>query len=113
MRHIRASIAAAAVLIAGAGIPSHAGAQAIAMLGISAGAAVPMGKLSDTHSTGFNTMVSLGFGGGEEIPVSLRFDGAYTKFNGTTTAATTVSGIRIWSGGVNAIVSVPGGEIIE
>lgn len=112
MRHIRVSLAAAVALL-GAAIPSYAGAQAIAMLGISAGAAVPMGKLSDTHSTGFNTMLSLGFGGGEEIPVSLRFDGAYTKFNGNTTNGTTASSIRIWSGGVNAIVSVPGGEVIR
>jgi hypothetical protein len=113
MRHIRAFLAAAAVLVAGATIPSYAGAQAIAMLGVSAGAAVPMGKLSDAHSTGFNTMVSLGFGGGEEIPVSLRFNGAYTKFNGNTSNGTTTDGIRIWSGGIDAIVSIPGGEVIR
>lgn len=112
MRHIRVSLATAVALL-GAAIPSDAGAQAIAMLGISAGAAVPMGKLSDTHSTGFNTMLSLGFGGGEEIPVSLRFDGAYTKFNGNTTNGITASSIRIWSGGVNAIASIPGGEVIR
>ena len=104
---------AAAVLLAASAFPSQASAQAIAMLGLSAGAAVPMGKLSDTHSTGFNTMLSLGFGGGEEIPVSLRFDGAYTKFNGSTTNGTSVPGLRIWSGNVNAIVSIPGGEVIR
>ncbi len=113
MRLIRASLATAAVVLAAAVVPSPAGAQAIAMLGISAGAAVPMGKLSDTHSTGFNTMISLGFGGGDEIPVSLRFDGAYTKFNGSTTNGVAVSGIRVLSGNVNAIVSIPGGEIIR
>lgn len=113
MRHIRVSLAAAAILLAGAVLPSFAGAQAIAMLGLSAGAAVPLGKLSDTHTTGFNTMVSLGFGGGEEIPVALRFDGAYTKFNGSTTNGTSVAGIRIFSGNVNAIVSVLGGEVLR
>lgn len=113
MRHIRASLTAAAVLLAGVAIPSHLSAQAVAMLGISAGAAVPMGKLGDTHTTGFNTMVSLGFGGGEEIPISLRVDGAYTKFNGSTANGATISGIRVWSGNVNAIVSVPGGEVIH
>ena len=113
MRLIKVYFAATLLLLASFITPSSASAQAIAMLGLSAGAAVPMGKLSDTHSTGFNTMVSLGFGGGEEIPVSLRFDGAYTKFNGSTTNGTTVEGLRVWSGNVNAIVSVPGGEVIR
>jgi hypothetical protein len=112
MKHFR-SLAAAGVLLAATLIPSHVSAQAIAMLGLSAGAAVPMGKLADTHSTGFNTMLSLGFGGGEEIPVSLRFAGAYTKFNGSTSNGTTVAGLRIFSGDVDAIVSIPGGEIIR
>jgi opacity protein-like surface antigen len=113
MRLIKVCSAVTVLLLAGFATPASAGAQAIAMLGLSAGAAVPMGKLSDTHTTGFNAMLSLGFGGGEEIPVSLRFDGAYTKFNGSTTNGTTVNGIRIWSGNVNAIVSVPGGEVIR
>lgn len=110
MRLIRASLAAAAILLTASSLAS---AQAVAMLGISAGAAVPMGKLSDTHTTGFNTMVSLGFGGGQEIPISLRFDGSYTKFNGSTATGGTIAGIRVWSGNVNAIVTVPGGEIIR
>jgi hypothetical protein len=113
MRLTKVYLAATLLLLAGYFTPSVASAQAIAMLGLSAGAAVPMGKLSDTHSTGFNTMVSLGFGGGEEIPVSLRFDGAYTKFNGSTTNGTTVDGLRIWSGNVNAIVTIAGGEVLR
>ena len=114
MRHIRSFFAVSIMVFAAMLIPSYAGAQAMAMLGLSAGAAVPMGKLADTHSTGFNTMLSLGFGGAEEIPVSLRFDGAYTKFNGsTTTAGATVPGLRIFSGGVNAIISMPGGEVVH
>jgi hypothetical protein len=113
MRHIRSSLAAAVILLGSALVPSHAGAQAMAMLGLSAGAAVPMGKLSDTHSTGFNTMLSLGFGGSEELPVSLRFSGAYTKFNGSTSNGTTVPGLRIFNGSVDAIISMPGGEVIR
>lgn len=114
MRLFRAATALAAIVIAGALVPSYANAQAIAMLGLSAGAAVPMGKISDPYSTGFNAMASLGFGGGEEIPVSLRFEGAYTKFNGSTATGTTpVSGVRIWSGNVSAIVAFPGGEVVR
>ncbi len=113
MRLIRAALAATTLIMAGALAPTHASAQAIAMLGLSAGAAVPMGKISDPYSTGFNAMASLGFGGGEEIPVSLRFEGAYTKFNGSTAIATPVTGVRIWSGNVSAIVSFPGGEILR
>ncbi len=114
MRLIRAAFAITTLALAGALLPLSAGAQAIAMLGLSAGAAVPMGKISDPYSTGFNAMASLGFGGGEEIPVSLRFEGAYTKFNGSTaTGVTPVSGVRIWSGNVSAIVAFPGGEIVR
>lgn len=113
MRLIRAALAATTLIMTGALAPTHAGAQAIAMLGLSAGAAVPMGKISDPYSTGFNAMASLGFGGGEEIPVSLRFEGAYTKFNGSTATASPVSGVRIWSGNVTAIVSFPGGEVLR
>lgn len=113
MRLIRAAFAVSAIIVASALSPSSGSAQAIAMLGLSAGAALPMGKISDPYSTGFNAMASLGFGGGEEIPVSLRFEGAYTKFNGSTATATPVSGLRIWSGNVTAIVSFPGGEILR
>ncbi len=114
MRRIRAAFAVTATVLAGALIPANASAQAIAMLGLSAGAAIPMGKISDSYSTGFNAMASLGFGGGEEIPVSLRFEGAYTKFNGSTgTGTTSVSGMRIWSGNITAIAAFPGGEIVR
>lgn len=113
MRLIRALFAVSAITAACALTPTPASAQAIAMLGLSAGAAIPMGKISNPYSTGFNAMASLGFGGGEEIPISLRFEGAYTKFNGSSAAATPVSGLRIWSGNVTAIVSLPGGEILR
>jgi opacity protein-like surface antigen len=114
MKAFRSAILATALTAASVLIPAQSSAQAIAMLGLSAGAAVPMGKISDPYSTGFNAMASLGFGGGEEIPVSLRFEGAYTKFNGSTTTGTApVSGMRIWSGNVSAIVSLPGGEIVR
>lgn len=113
MRFNRVLLATLALMLTLAA-PTSASAQAMAMLGLSAGAAVPMGKLSDTHSTGFNAMLSLALGSGDEIPVSLRFDGAYTKFNGSTAnGTTTVNAIRIFSGNVNAIVSIPGGEIIR
>lgn len=113
MRPFHSLVAATIAVLGASALPAFAGAQAIAMLGLSAGAAIPLGKLSDTHSTGFNTMVSLGFGGGDDIPVSLRFDGAYTKFNGSITNGTTVAGLRIFSGNVNAIVNIPGGDIVH
>jgi opacity protein-like surface antigen len=92
--------------------PITASAQSTVVLGLSGGAAVPLGKIKDVYSTGFNGTASLGFGAGE-TPLSLRFDGTYTKFNNRDVGTTTIVGSRIISGDVNVIVSVLGGEVIR
>lgn len=52
-------------------------------LGVAAGAAVPMGKFSDSASTGFaaTAFVALGV---PELPLGVRFDGVYNLFSGRT-----------------------------
>ena len=44
-------------------------------LGVGGGGAIPVGKLSDTQSTGYNGIVVLAI-----LPIGVRFDGVYNKF---------------------------------
>jgi hypothetical protein len=48
-------------------------------LGIGGGAVIPVGKLSDTQTTGYNALLGLVFGVAE-LPIGLRFDGIYNNF---------------------------------
>lgn len=52
-------------------------------VGISGGAAIPTGRFSDAHSTGYtiNAFVALGLA---DLPIGIRFDGIYNKFSGRT-----------------------------
>jgi hypothetical protein len=48
-------------------------------LGVGGGGAIPVGKLSDTQSTGYNGLVVLAIGVAD-LPIGVRFDGVYNKF---------------------------------
>ena len=48
-------------------------------LGVGGGGAIPVGKLSDTQSTGYNGLVVLAIGVAD-LPIGVRFDGVYSKF---------------------------------
>jgi len=48
-------------------------------LGAGGGGAIPVGKLSDTQSTGYNGLVVLAIGVAD-LPIGVRFDGVYSKF---------------------------------
>ena len=48
-------------------------------LGAGGGGAIPVGRLSDTQSTGYNGIVVLAIGVAE-LPIGIRFDGIYNKF---------------------------------
>jgi hypothetical protein len=48
-------------------------------LGAGGGGAIPVGKLSDTQSTGYGGIVVLAIGVAE-LPIGVRFDGIYNKF---------------------------------
>ena len=54
-------------------------AQKTYALGAGGGGAIPVGKLSDTQSTGYNAQAVLAIGVAE-LPVGVRFDGIYNKF---------------------------------
>jgi hypothetical protein len=48
-------------------------------LGVGGGAAIPVGKLSNTQNTGYNGILVLAIGVAE-LPIGVRFDGIYNKF---------------------------------
>jgi hypothetical protein len=49
-------------------------------LGIGGGAAIPVGKLSATQTTGFNGIAALALGVAE-LPIGVRFDAIYNSFS--------------------------------
>jgi hypothetical protein len=57
---------------------TQAAAQKTYALGIGGGAAIPVGKMSDTQKTGVNGLVSLALGVAE-LPIGIRIDGIYNK----------------------------------
>ncbi|MDQ6872159.1 MAG: outer membrane beta-barrel protein [Gemmatimonadota bacterium] len=73
----------ALVIIAIVILSSRAAAQKTYALGIGGGAAIPVGKLSTTQSTGFNGIVTVALGVAE-LPIGVRFDGIYNSFSQKT-----------------------------
>ncbi|MDQ6770564.1 MAG: outer membrane beta-barrel protein [Gemmatimonadota bacterium] len=61
-------------------VAARAAAQKTYALGIGGGAAIPVGKLSNTQSTGFNGMVTVALGVAE-LPIGVRFEGIYNSFS--------------------------------
>jgi hypothetical protein len=72
----------AALAIALPVLSTPAKAQKTYALGVGGGAAIPVGKLSDTQKTGFNGIVVLAFGGAD-LPIGFRIDGIYNTFSHT------------------------------
>jgi hypothetical protein len=90
-------------------ISSEAPGQKTYALGIGAGAAIPVGKLSDTQNTGFNGIVALALGVAE-LPIGVRFDGIYNNFSrkNITQPATNTYSFRIAGLLANLIYAFPG-----
>jgi outer membrane protein with beta-barrel domain len=59
-------------------ISTQSAAQKSYALGIGGGAAIPVGKMSDTQKTGVNGLVSLALGVAE-LPIGIRIDGVYNE----------------------------------
>jgi len=66
-------------------LSAQAFAQKTYAIGVGGGVAIPVGKLRDTQTTGFNGMVSLALGVAE-LPIGVRFDGIYNNFSHTNVA---------------------------
>lgn len=80
-------------------------------LGIGGGAAIPVGKLSDTQNTGYSALVVLAMGAAE-LPIGVRFDGIYsTLLNNKLLSpggAAISSDLRVIGGLGNLIFAFPG-----
>jgi hypothetical protein len=59
-------------------ISTQAAAQKTYAPGFGGGAAIPVGKMSDTQKTGVNGLISLALGAAE-LPIGIRIDGIYNK----------------------------------
>jgi Outer membrane protein beta-barrel domain len=75
---LRRAIGIAALITLILARPAHG--QKMYALGVGGGAAIPVGKLSDIQSTGYNAILSLAIGVAE-LPIGLRFDGIYNNLS--------------------------------
>jgi hypothetical protein len=102
--HIMVVLALASIAFSG-----QASGQKTYALGIGGGAAIPVGKLSDTQTTGFNGIVALALGVAD-LPIGVRFDGIYNSFSRRTITSppTTTYGFRIAGLLGNLIYAFPG-----
>jgi hypothetical protein len=105
-------VAAVFFLVITAGLAYPLRAQKSYALGFGGGAAIPVGRLSDTQKTGFNGIVSLALGSAD-VPIGLRIDGIYNRFprNGVVSpqsGATTTAGFRVTGVLANLIYAFPG-----
>jgi len=66
------------VLIGLLGFSSSAPGQKTLAVGIGGGAAIPVGKLSNTQDTGYHGILALAMGVAE-LPIGVRIDGIYNK----------------------------------
>lgn len=79
----RLSYFTAVLALASVMFSSQASGQKSYALGIGGGAAIPVGKLSNTQTTGFIGIVALALGVADQ-PIGVRFDGIYNSFSRKT-----------------------------
>jgi len=84
-------------------------------LGIGGGAAIPVGKLSDTQVTGFNGIIALALGA-PDLPIGVRFDGIYNNFSrknvtSSQAGATNTYSFRVAGILTNAVFAFPGTSV--
>lgn len=113
MKRISLAIAAAFATLALSATTSSAQSSKAISLGISAGAAIPVGDFGDFYSTGYNGTVSLGFRS-VGSPIGIRIDGMYNKMDVKDDASITLPGFgivesaSIMSANANLVYSLPG-----
>ncbi len=74
-------------------------------LGVSVGAAIPVGDFADAYKTGYNATVSLGLNS-VGSPVGLRIDGMYNSFSEKDDLG--LPDYRIIAGTANLVFALPG-----
>src|SRR5687768_4360795 len=110
MKRLLMALAAAAV----PALSATASAQSAkpVSLGISAGAAIPMGDFADFYTTGYNGTVSLGLRSAGS-PIGLRIDGMYNRLSVKDDASIILNGALIESASIasanaNLVYNLPG-----
>lgn len=112
MKRTSLVLAAAAAVALFASTSSAQSAKAVS-IGISAGAAIPVGDFGDFYTTGYNGTVSLGLRS-VGSPIGLRIDGMYNKLSLKDDAIITIPGqgvvesASIMSANANLVYSLPG-----
>jgi len=86
-------------------------AQKTYALGLGGGAAVPVGKLSDSQKTGYNAMIMFAVGFGD-LPLGIRIDGIYNTLLHSNVVpaggASRFSDLRVTGASGNLIFAFPG-----
>ena len=95
--------------LASIALSGQASGQKTYALGVGGGAAIPVGKLSNTQTTGFNGMVALALGVAD-LPIGVRFDAIYNSFSrkDITSPPTNTYAFRIAGLLGNLIYAFPG-----
>jgi hypothetical protein len=90
-------------------LPVEANAQKTYALAIGGGAAIPVGSLSHTQTSGFNGIVALALGVAD-LPMGVRFDAIYNGFSrkDITSPPTNTYGFRVAGLLGNLIYALPG-----
>ena len=86
--------------------PSPVVAQKTYAVAVGGGAAIPVGKLSDSQKTGYNAMVALAIGVAE-LPLGIRFDGIYNNIQNRNDVGGTTD-LRVSGVLANLIFAFPG-----
>lgn len=104
----RISLALAAVAaVAVFGSTSSAQSAKAMSLGISGGAAIPVGDFADVYKTGYNGTVSLMFNS-VGTPLGIRVDGMFNQFGDKDDLIVSRPDYRIIGGNVNLVYALPG-----
>jgi hypothetical protein len=90
-------------------VPSRGVAQKSYAIGLGGGAAIPVGKLSDVQTTGYNALITLAIGV-SDLPFGVRFDGMYNSLSDTKSPPTGVksANLRVGAALANLVFAFPG-----
>lgn len=89
--------------------PVNASAQKSYAIGFGGGAAIPVGKLSNVQTTGYNALIILAIGV-SDLPFGVRFDGMYNNMSSTKSPPTgvTSANLRVSAALANLVFAFPG-----
>jgi hypothetical protein len=106
MRRISLAVAALAAVTLSASTSSAQSAKPVS-LGVSLGAAIPVGDFADVYNTGYNATVSLGFNS-VGTPLGIRVDGMFNNFSSRDDLLVERPDYRILGANANLVYALPG-----